>query len=65
MFIYGMRSRYFSMGTFPKKDFRELLEKKDLKEFTLNRSYYDFISYDRQLTEEEVYQYELDFIGIK
>lgn len=65
MFIYGMRSRYFSLGAFPKKDFKELLDKKDIKEFTLNRDYYDFIGYNRELTEDEVYQYELDFIGIK
>lgn len=55
LYIYGMRLRGFSIGTFPKCGF---VEQRDSD----NPKYYDYIVYDRRLTIEELQDYELDFI---
>ena len=55
IFLYGMRLRGFSPGAQPKG--------------VINRyddptgKYWDIIQYDRKLTDEEVRQYSLDFLG--
>ena len=54
-YIYGMRLRGFSIETFPKGG---LVEQRDSD----NPKYYDYIVYDRRLTQEELQDYELDFI---
>lgn len=53
---YGMRLRGFSIGCQPKKGF---IERTD----DTSGRYYDILAYDRQLTQEEVEAYELDYIG--
>lgn len=61
-YIYGMRARGFSLGTFPKYGFYELVEDRKGLDLESTRDYHDYLIYDRKLTDEEVYQYELDFI---
>ena len=62
MFIYGLRCRPFSIGTFPKEGFiragSEMLTDLDCKD-----RYYDVLVYNRKLTDEELYEYKLDYIG--
>lgn len=55
MYLYGMRLRGFSIGCQPMDG---LIGRVDL-ELT---GYYDIISYNRKLTEEEMEHYSLDFI---
>lgn len=52
---YGMRLRGFSLGCQPKG------VKKRLDDTT--GKYHDIIEYDRQLTQQEIKEYELDFLG--
>ena len=53
MYKYGMRLRGFSMGCQPMRGFVERLDDPTGK-------YWDIIIYDRELTEKEVADYELD-----
>ena len=52
--VYGMRLRGFSPGCQPMKG---LIERKDAK-----REYYDILVYDRELSDKELRDYELDFL---
>lgn len=52
---YGMAHRGFSIGCQPKRGFVERVDDPSGK-------YYDIIVYDRPLTDEEVTNYELDYI---
>lgn len=52
-YLYGMRSRGFSLGCQPKNGFVERRDDPDGK-------YHDIIVYDRELTDAEASQYELD-----
>lgn len=54
-YVYGMRLRGFSPGAQPKKG---LLGYRPSK----TNHYYDFLVYNRPLTEEEIKQYDLDFV---
>ena len=56
VFQYGMRSRGFSPGCQPMSG---LLEAK----YDIMDEYHDVLVYDRPLTEEEMSEYELDYIG--
>lgn len=58
MFVYGMRLRGFSLGCQPKDGFVERLD-------DTTEKYYDLIVYNRQLSEKECHDYELDFLGTK
>lgn len=53
---YGMRLRGFSIGCQPKKGF---IERTD----DMSGKYYDILAYDRRLTEQELADYELDYLG--
>ena len=53
---YGMRLRGFSIGCQPKQG---LIERMD----DPSGRYYDILVYDRELSDQEVEAYELDFIG--
>ena len=57
-YIYGLRFRPFGIGTAPRGQI-EVIEGKKIG----RKRYYDFVIYDKQLSEEEVKKYELDFIG--
>lgn len=52
-YVYGMRSRGFSLGCQPMEGF---VRRED------SVRYYDLLVYDRKLTEEEVKNNELDFV---
>lgn len=54
-YIYGMRLRGFSIGCQPKNG---LLRRED----DTTGKYHDIIVYDRELTQQETADYELDFI---
>lgn len=57
-YVYGMRMRGFSIGCQPKEGF---IERRD----SPAENFYDIIVYSRLLTEQEVEEYELTFIGIE
>lgn len=52
---YGMRMRGFSPGCRP----RHPVDRED----DPSGKYYDIVIYDRRLSEEELKDYELDFLG--
>lgn len=56
VYKYGMRLRGFSPGCQPRDG---LLGRED----DTNGKYYDVIAYDRKLTDKEVSDYELDYLG--
>ena len=56
MFLYGMRLRGFSPGCQPKDG---LVERQD----DVTGKYHDILVYNRELTEDELKNFELDFIG--
>lgn len=55
IYYYGMRLRGFSIGCQPKNGFVERMDDTTGK-------YYDVLIYNRKLTDEELRNYELDFI---
>ena len=54
-YIYGMRLRGFSLGCQPMKG---LYERRDDD----TGRYHDLLVYERKLTEQELRDYELDFV---
>lgn len=52
-YFYGMKERGFSIGCQPKDGLLGLSDKR-------SDQYYDIIEYNRQLTEEEIKEYELE-----
>ena len=57
MYLYGMRLRGFSPGCQPTEGLVMVCLDFD------DDKYYDGVVYDRRLTDEELREYELDFIG--
>lgn len=55
---YGMRLRGFSLGCQPMQGFIERVDDK-------NGRYYDLLLYNRELSQEEIKNYELDYLGIE
>jgi len=55
-YIYGMRLRGCSIGAQP--DGFEIIEN------TIEDKYYDLLAYDKVLTDEELKEYELDYVGV-
>ena len=53
-FKYGMRLRGASPGAQPKAGLYEILDG--------DRKYWDYLVYDRKLTEKELEEYALDYI---
>lgn len=56
-FVYGMRLRPFSIGCQP-SGVAEVSEDDSGK-------YWNILYYKRKLTDEEVHDYELDYIGVE
>ena len=56
MFLYGMRLRGFSPGCQPKEGFAE-------RQDDVTGKYHDILVYNRELTDKELNDFELDFIG--
>lgn len=63
LFMYGMRCRPFSIGTFPKEGFDRVVPEDLLSDPDLSGRYHDVLVYNRKLSDEELYEYELDYIG--
>ena len=59
MFKYGMRLRGFSMGCQPMNG----LDHAEDGGYVGTRRYHSFLFYRRELTEKELYDYELDYLG--
>lgn len=55
-YTYGMRLRGFSLGCQPMNGFIR-------RENDPSGRYHDLLVYDRELTEKELNDYELDYIG--
>lgn len=55
LYLYGMRLRCYSPGCQPSGV--------TLREDDASGRYYDIINYTRKLTDEEVREYELDYLG--
>ena len=60
LYVYGMRLRPFSIGCQPKEGF---VERRDSSTAWYGKEYWDYIVYDRELTDKEIRQYELDYLG--
>ena len=60
-----MRLRGFSMGCQPMNGLIECVEQGIKDYFDKENEYHDILCYDRQLTDAEMYEYELDYIGIE
>lgn len=58
MYKYGMRLRGFSIGCQPMQGFVRRFDDKSGK-------YYDLLLYNRELSQEEIKNYELDYLGIE
>lgn len=56
MYVYGMRLRGFSPGCQPMDGLDAVMEMEG------NKKYYNILIYNRELTDEEVRDYELDRI---
>ena len=56
MYLYGMRLRGFSIGCQPMDGLIERLDDESGK-------YHDILAYHRELTDKELSDYELDYIG--
>ena len=56
MYKYGMRLRGFSIGTQPMTDFAKRIDDPTGK-------YWDILIYGRKLTDGEVADYDLDYLG--
>ena len=59
---YGMRLRGFSPGAQPKEGLLYAEDGSD-KVSTYGRLYHNILVYDRRLTEQELRDYELDYLG--
>ena len=57
LYKYGMRLRGFSPGCQPTSGFIT-------REAPLEKKYYDVLVYDRALSEDELVNYELDYLGL-
>ena len=55
MYLYGMRLRGFSIGCQPSG----VLKRMD----DVSGKYWDIIAYERKLTDAEILDYDLDYIG--
>jgi len=55
-YVYGMRLRGFSPGCQPMKGLKR-------SEQDYSGKYWDLLVYDRELTEKELRDYELDYLG--
>lgn len=56
MFLYGMRLRDFSIGCQPMEGFLKRMD-------DASGRYWDVIAYNRPLTDSEIENYDLDYIG--
>ncbi len=58
-YLYAMRLRPFSLGTYPKKGFVRAEINVDVD----SCNYHDLLIYDRRLKDEEVKEWEFEYLG--
>ena len=63
LFLYGMRCRPFSLGTFPKEGFERVEHLTELSDKVFRERYHDILVYNRKLTRQELNDFEFDYIG--
>ena len=56
LYLYGMRARGFSIGCQPKENYHSRYD-------SCSHRWYDIIAYTEKLTDDDVTQYELDYLG--
>lgn len=61
-YFYGMRLRGFAPGCQPMEGFKDTLRSLVMEEYLEEQNYYDILIYDRQLTDAEIAEYELDYL---
>lgn len=57
-YIYGMRLRGFSLGCQPMRGLKDRMDDQTGR-------YHDLLVYERELTDDEVRNYELDFVEVR
>ena len=62
MYKYGMRLRPFGIGCQPMDGY---VDREPYEGFTHSDRYWDVIIYNRELSEKETEDYELDFMGVE
>lgn len=64
-YFYGMRLRGFAPGCQPMKNLSFCLDEDEEKETQFNKDgrYHNILCYSKALTENEMRDYELDYIG--
>lgn len=62
MYKYGMRLRPFGIGCQPKDGY---IYREPYEGFKHSDKYWDVIFYNRELSEKEMEDYELDFVGVE
>lgn len=62
MYKYGMRLRSFGIGCQPKDGY---IYREPYEGFKHSDKYWDVIFYNRELSEKEMEDYELDFVGVE
>lgn len=60
-YVYGMRLRGFAPGCQPKDGFMGLFDLADV--LFDGKKYWDVLEYNRKLSEKELADYELDYLG--
>lgn len=61
MYKYGMRLRPFGIGCQPMDGY---VDREPYEGFKYSDKYWDVIVYNRELSEKEMEDYELDFVGV-
>lgn len=61
-YFYGMRLRGFSPGCQPSDGFLEVVDEHDFVGLKRSSGYWDLIVYNRKLSDDELGEYELDYI---
>ena len=61
-YFYGMRLRGFSPGCQPSDGFIEAIDKDDFIALKKRSGYWDILIYERKLSDDEIREYELDYI---
>ncbi len=62
-YVYGMRQRGCSPGCQPKEGF--IRRENEQVAIDMNSDYWDVISYNRELTDEEMKHFSLDYLGTR
>lgn len=62
IYLYGMITNGYSIACQPNEGLLGLYDHINNDNKTYKRDYWDVIAYNRKLTDEEIYKYDLDYI---